>query len=217
MNEFKEAYIRFCDYLGEDLYNRIKSESIAYEEYKNLPRDKLAAILYVMFYEQVKLGWYKAKRAYHVNHDECDALSKLLERLYKVSETKITEETFNESYMYTVIYRALSGVTRALRNKTLEFNNHSCVSYNVTVQQDNYNGCMSREVELLEIIGCTSFEEEYLGYKVHELLEDEQSDNVKKVIEFAMKYGRIPQKYANRKYIQNRIKEIAENDLAMFA
>lgn len=215
-DEFEESYVRFCNYLCELDYKQGKYSEVTYNEYRNLPRDKLAVALYVIFYDQVKLGWYKAKRAYHINHNECDALSKLLERLSKIADTKINEDTYNCRYMYTVIYNALSGVTRALRNRTLEFNNLACISYNAkTICNANNNCHVDSAEDIQELIdtskfgGMTTFDDEYVRYKLDEIYND-ADDEMKTVLDKALKTCKIPKMFISKKRIVEKLNNIVE-------
>lgn len=182
MSEFREAYIRFYNSLGIEKY------PITFQTWSNLSEDLRGIALYVNFYEQVTLAWYKAKQAYRVNHDECDGVSNLLHRLQKVSEKVImNEKMFTKSYIYTCCYRSLSSVTRALRNRTLEFNNLMCDSYNKTVNTD-YG-----DIELIDMIEGESFETQYLSYLFDETYANE-TDEVKEVIDYAMQKSKVPKR-----------------------
>ena len=56
-NQFQESLAIFRNYVGI-------TEYIDYGEWMKLPEEYQAAALYVSFYPQISLAWFKAKEAY---------------------------------------------------------------------------------------------------------------------------------------------------------
>jgi len=103
LNAFQEA--RKCFREGTQF-----TKDLSYNEWSQKPVDHQAAILFVQFYNQITMAWYKASERYPFI-DEEDALSIAMQYLQKqVERNLMTEEKFTPGYIYTVSWNAISGL-----------------------------------------------------------------------------------------------------------
>ena len=95
---FRAAYLMFRDYLDYD-------RPLTYNEWMNRPEADKAAALYVQFYDQIQLAWYKAKSFYAI---EEDGVSTMMQYLIKNVPVIIKDEKrFTPRYIYRVAYNCL--------------------------------------------------------------------------------------------------------------
>lgn len=79
---------------------------LTYEEWMEVPDECKAAVLYVQFYDQITLAWYKTKRS-HV--DSYEGVSEILLYLNKnVEKIKNDPKRFKPAYIYKVAWNCLS-------------------------------------------------------------------------------------------------------------
>lgn len=103
LNAFQEA--RNCFREGTQF-----SSDLTFEEWSQKPADHQAAILFVQFYNQITMAWYKASERYPFI-DEEDALSIAMQYLQKqVARDLMTKERFTPQYIYQVSWNAISGL-----------------------------------------------------------------------------------------------------------
>lgn len=78
---------------------------LSYDEWMSVDDDKKAAVLYVQFFEQISLAWYKLKTKAAIE-EEC--VSEVL--MYLVKNVPIIKENpsrFKPSYIYRVVYNCI--------------------------------------------------------------------------------------------------------------
>lgn len=98
VNPFKATQIMFKEYLGWE-------GPTTYEEWMACDESDKAAILYVQFYDQITLAWYKTKSFYTL---EEDGVSTVLQYLMKnVPVIEKAESRFSAPYIYRVAYNCL--------------------------------------------------------------------------------------------------------------
>lgn len=98
-SQFYETKLRFRDFAD---YER----PLTYEEWMEVPDECKAAVLYVQFYNEITLAWYKTKRS-HV--DTYEGVSEILLYLNKnVEKIKNDPKRFNPRYIYKVAWNCLS-------------------------------------------------------------------------------------------------------------
>jgi len=104
----------FKDYLGY-------TEPMSYVDWLSIPSDHKAAVLFVQFYEQITLAWYKLYRDYV---PETDIVEVVMQYLCKnVAKIEDHPERFSESYIYTVVYNCIGCLTnRNSKFKTISDN-----------------------------------------------------------------------------------------------
>ena len=94
-------------YSTRDLFrNHINyTAPLSYEEWLATADDNKAAVLYVQFFDQITLAWYKVKSFYTL---EEDAVSTVLQYLMKnVPIIEKDSKRFKASYIYRVAYNCL--------------------------------------------------------------------------------------------------------------
>ena len=99
-NRFRETYNSMRETIGY-------TKPISYQEWVNVRDDYKAAWLYVQFFDQISLAWYKVS----LNNryaDEDNGVSEMLSYCVK-NVTKILEDgrRFTPNYMYRVAYNCL--------------------------------------------------------------------------------------------------------------
>jgi len=115
-NTFAETRNLFTMYVG---YVR----PLSYDEWKALPDSHKSAALFVQFYDEITLAWYKLKTTYSYVPDE-DGVSTMCQYLEKnVSRILADPKKFSPAYIYTVAYNCLYCITHDKvnlweRNKT---------------------------------------------------------------------------------------------------
>lgn len=81
------------------------TEPLSYDEWNSLPQDHKAAVLYLQFFEQITLAWYKLKSIYSL---EEDGVAEILQYLNKnVSKIEQDKNRFKPAYIYKVAYNCL--------------------------------------------------------------------------------------------------------------
>lgn len=121
-NAFSETNNYFRNYLT---YTRPYS----YVEWLALPEEKKAAALYVQFYEQITLAWFKTKSYYA--EDEV-GVSTMLQYLMKNVPIIIEDsKRFSEKYIYRVAYNCLYCICHDLKGdrERAEFCTSNIVGY----------------------------------------------------------------------------------------
>ena len=103
-NAFAAARDMFRDYTGY-------TKPLTYEEFEELPHDHKAAVLFVQFYDQITLAWFKCKSLYA---DDENGVSTMLQYLMKqvnpdkkTGQPVLTKARFNAKYIYRVAYNCL--------------------------------------------------------------------------------------------------------------
>ena len=103
-NTFAETRNLFTMYVG---YVR----PLSYDEWKALPESHKSAALFVQFYDEITLAWYKLKTTYSYIPDE-DGVSTVCQYLEKnVSRINAEPKKFSSAYIYTVAYNCLYCIT----------------------------------------------------------------------------------------------------------
>lgn len=101
---------------------------LSYEDWVNVPDDNKAAVLYVQFYDQITLAWYKTKSFFVL---EEDGVATMLQYLVKnVPLILDNPNKFTPSYIYRVAYNCLY-----------------CISHDIKRDIDRYEKEMSNIVE----------------------------------------------------------------------
>lgn len=113
-NQFKQTRDMFASATG-------MTESISYEEWATLPTDLKAAALFVNFYDQITLAWYKTKGEHTYEEDGVDEAMHICSKLCGLSTKQndvmkaacgcaITAATFKPAYMFNAIRNAFSSL-----------------------------------------------------------------------------------------------------------
>lgn len=94
---------------------------LSYEEWLIVPQEHKAAVLFVQFYEQITLAWYKTKSFFVL---EEDGVSTMLQ--YLVKNVPIIEKDpkrFKPSYIYKVAYNCLYCISHDIKRDIERFEN----------------------------------------------------------------------------------------------
>ena len=94
-------------YVTRDLFREYThfNKPLTYVEWMEVPDDSKAAVLYLQFFEQITLAWYKMKSVYSV---EADGVAEVLQYLQKnVEKIKNDEKRFTPAYIYRVCSNCL--------------------------------------------------------------------------------------------------------------
>lgn len=102
----------FIEYLNYDA-------PLTFEEWLSVEDDRKAAVLYVQFFEQITLAWYKVRSFYT---DEEDGVETVLQYLIKnVSILVSDSKRFTRAYIYRVAYNCLYCICHDLKRPRERF------------------------------------------------------------------------------------------------
>lgn len=97
-NQFRETRKLYINYLQY-------TKPLSYVEWVALPEDHKAAALFVQYFDQIELAWYKAKSFFT---SEEDGVYTVMQYLVKnVDKIKNDPKRFSESYIYKIAYNCL--------------------------------------------------------------------------------------------------------------
>lgn len=89
------------------------SRPLSYEEWMMIPEEHKAAVLFVQFYDEITLAWYKTKSFFVV---EEDGVSTTLQYLIKnVPIIENDPKRFKSSYIYRVAYNCLYCISHDIK------------------------------------------------------------------------------------------------------
>lgn len=113
-NEFKETRNLFINSTGYTI-------PLSYEEWMAVPSGHKAAVLFVQFYDQITLAWYKTKSFFVL---EEDGVSTMLQYLMKnVPIIEKDPKRFKPSYIYKVAYNCLYCISHNIKRDIERFEN----------------------------------------------------------------------------------------------
>ena len=114
MNAFNETRNLFIAHTG---YTR----PLSYQEWILVPDEDKAAVLFVQFFDQITLAWYKTKSFFVV---EDDGVSTMLQYLIKnVPIIQDNSKRFTKSYIYQVAYNCLYCISHDIKRDKQRFEN----------------------------------------------------------------------------------------------
>lgn len=92
---------------------------VSYEEWMEYPSSHKAAVLFVQFYDQITLAWYKTKSFFVV---EEDGVSTMLQYLMKnVPIIENNPNRFKPSYIYKIAYNCLYCISHNIKRDIERF------------------------------------------------------------------------------------------------
>lgn len=92
---------------------------VSYEEWILIPQEHKAAVLFVQFYDEITLAWYKTKSFFVV---EEDGVSTMLQYLIKnVPIIENDPKRFKPSYIYKVAYNCLYCISHDIKRDIERF------------------------------------------------------------------------------------------------
>lgn len=105
----RSMFRRSLDYTGP----------MSYEQWMNVSADNKAAVLFVQFFDQITLAWYKTKSFYVV---EEDGVSTMMQYLMKnVPLIEASESKFTPAYIYKVAYNCLYCISHDIKRDKERF------------------------------------------------------------------------------------------------
>lgn len=94
---------------------------LSYDEWLALADDHKAAVLYIQFYDQITLAWYKVKSFYA---DDEDGVSTMLQYLQKNVPLIVSKKSrFSPSYIYRVAFNCLYCICHDIKRDRERFEN----------------------------------------------------------------------------------------------
>ncbi len=198
------------NYIGNSFYatrnmfrNYINYERpLTFEEWSSIDDDKKAAVLYVQFFDQITLAWYKLKTDAAI---EEDCVSEVLMYLIKnVPVIKSNPSRFKPSYIYKVVYNCIYCKSidpyKGQTAKTSWFNN-TCSQF---VQKGDEIVDIFDEISNTEDIDVTAAREHFWA-----IIED-MGDDVIAIVENILNGTRVPAAVNKRRAeiiieLQNRL------------
>lgn len=165
-NQFYVTRDLFKEYTGYDSKN-----PLSYEEWDELPSEYKAAVLYLQFFDQITLAWYKCCKNFSQTDD---GVSEVLQYLNKnVPIIEKDPKRFSAAYIYRVSYNCLSCVC-------WEDGKHGKIYKN---EYSNVVQSGEDELDLFDtVVGYSDLFEEYIHQGAHDyiwpLIEDLGQDTV---------------------------------------
>lgn len=198
------------NYIGNSFYatrnifrNYINYERpLTFEEWSSIDDDKKAAVLYVQFFDQITLAWYKLKTDAAI---EEDCVSEVL--MYLIKNVPVIESNpsrFKPSYIYKVVYNCIYCKSidpyKGQTAKTSWFNN-TCSQF---VQKGDEIVDIFDEISNTEDIDVTAAREHFWA-----IIED-MGDDVIAIVENILNGTRVPEAVNKRRAeilieLQNRL------------
>ena len=97
-SEFYNTYLLYREYIGY-------KEELSYRKWMRLPDRFKAAALYVQFYDQITLAWYKVKTNWSIEEEGVETVNQyLLKNVKKIEEDS---KRFTPAYIYKVAWNCL--------------------------------------------------------------------------------------------------------------
>ena len=122
---------------------------LSFEEWAKIPRPQMSAVLFVQYYEEITLAWYKVKSFYAVDEDGVSTVCQYLEKNVNVILDK--PERFTSSYIYKVAYNCLYCICHDIKRDRERWENET--SNIVTSGED--------ELDLFDTFKSESAEDKY--------------------------------------------------------
>lgn len=94
---------------------------LSYDEWMNLSTDHKAAVLYVQFFEQITLAWYKCRSFYALEEDGVSTVMQYLIKNVPVIENN--PKRFTPNYIYRVAYNCLYCICHDIQRDRLRWEN----------------------------------------------------------------------------------------------
>lgn len=136
MSAFKETYNMFRTHIGY-------TKPLSYDQWSSSDDQHKAAVLFVQFYEQITLAWYKV-RSFYANEE--DGVSTILQYLQKnVPVILDCPKRFAPSYIYKVAFNCLYCICHDIQRDKDRFENE--VSDTVVVDEGEVI-CLSDNISL---------------------------------------------------------------------
>lgn len=149
---------------------------MSYDEWMSTSDDLKAAVLFVQFYNQITLAWFKLSNEFC---DDSDGVDTVMQYLCKnVEIIKGNPDRFTSNYIYTVVYNCLSSICiKGDRNKKIR--ELECVASNIPGYDDAH--------DIFDTVGTSdcyvSTERDYQASLIWDLIESKGRDTAVVVAE----------------------------------
>ena len=164
----------FKSYIGYE-------EPLSFEEWKTIPDDQKAAVLYVQFFPEIWLAWNKTKSFYTLEEDGVETIIQYLIKNVPIIEND--PDRFYAKYIYRVAYNCLYCICHDIKRDRdrfeLEISNIVAVSSNES------------DLDLFDILMDGKSIEEIYEFKELEDYINSLDSKIKKIIEKAMNGSKI--------------------------
>ena len=168
--EFYTTRNLFRDYVTSSISNYNAETPLSFDEWNKLPQTHKAAVLYLQFFDQIMLAYYKTRREYAT---DADAVSEVMQYLIKnVGKIEEDSKRFKPSYIYKITWNCLSCLfwddpSYSIRKRTYD-NERSNITTTASGEELNlYDTVKSRYSDLYDEIHDTEVKARFW-----ELLED---------------------------------------------
>lgn len=115
---------------------------LTFAEWKNIPRSQMSAVLFVQFYEEITLAWYKTRSFYTPEEDGVSTVCQYLEK--NVDIILNDPKRFSSSYIYKVAYNCLYCICHDIKRDRDRWENETS---NIVITDDG-----SEELDLFDTI-----------------------------------------------------------------
>lgn len=95
---FYKTYLMYKEYIGY-------KKPYTYKQWMRLPDNFKAAALYVQFYDQITLAWYKKRTEWSIEEEGVEVINQYL--IKNVEKIKKDKKRFKEPYIYKVAWNCL--------------------------------------------------------------------------------------------------------------
>ena len=162
-NEFNETRKLFIESIGYE-------QPLTYDLWMDIPADLKSAALFVEFYDQITLAWYKTKSFYT---EDADGVSTMMQYLQKnVSVIENDRERFSPAYIYRVAYNCLYCICHDIKKDRDRYENEtSNIVHNDGEELDLFD-TVKQDSDFLQMILKDNFWQECykLGPKVEKVI-----------------------------------------------
>lgn len=95
---FYSTYKLYRDYIGY-------TKALTHKQWNKLPDNFKAAALYVQFYNEITLAWYKVKTMWSIEEEGVEVINQYL--IKNVPKIEVDKKRFTPQYIYKVSYNCL--------------------------------------------------------------------------------------------------------------
>lgn len=162
-NEFNETRKLFIESIGYE-------QPLTYDLWMDIPADLKSAALFVEFYDQITLAWYKTKSFYTEDADGVSTMMQYLEKNVPVIEQD--RERFSPAYIYRVAYNCLYCICHDIKRDRERYENETSNVVQSDGEELDLFDTVQEDSDFLQMILKDNFWEECykLGPKVEKVI-----------------------------------------------
>ena len=182
-SEFYNTYLLYREYIGY-------KKAFSYKRWMRLPKRFKAAALYVQFYDQITLAWYKVKTKWSIEEEGVETINQYL--IKNVKKIEDDPKRFTPAYIYKVAWNCLYCLCiDPTKNKERYYNetpdsfsvsNDDELSwFDIVGQHDDFDKIL-RDEELSEFFNSVDEELQcYIAYALGELTDTQIVQKLKRL------------------------------------